>query len=428
MAEYGPMHAGSKISAGHASLRNGVVDNARTRGALFYIALFMYSLGVGLAQTTWSMVDPDIVAAVKLATQVVSIALIAMKMIRQRYSAGRLLLLTTLLALAVAASRCSDDLSIAWIIVFLLGSEGADFKVAAKTVLVANAIVLCLAVAGSALDLFPDLVMYREGALRRSMGFLQPNNFGSRMLQVVFSLYVIRFGRFSFVDYLAVFACMAIVWATSISRTSVYLMLLVLLFAMPASKTMGTPRHARRFAVASVTVLLLLLCLSCYFMVSYDAGNPIHAMLNDVLSNRLYLMNFYFRLYPPTMLGQYLADALVPMQGYSAIGFALDNAYGHVIELNGWLLAAVFMVAYLALYLRTYREGVYPSLMALLTLYAVAGFAEVDMLLINANIALLGLSIFVFGGSLSSFSQDCVIAGGARPGTDSGKQQKAGAR
>lgn len=371
---------------------------------LFYSAFFIYGIGTGVSSTSLTLAYPDLAGAITFATQVVALALLFLKALLQNYRVGRLFLAFAAIALAFVVAQASNDYSFVWLAVFVLSGEGVMFKSVAKVALAFNAIIVLAAGFLSFAGVIPNMEFIRDGVLRGAMGFLQPNNFGSRMLQICLALYVIRYQRYTAWDYVFVAACAAATWQLCNSRTSVYMMLALALVAMPLASHCARVERPRRWIAACLIVFVGAFAFSIYFMVSYSSANWLHTILNDVLSDRLYLMHYYYEVYPPSMLGQYLAEAYTDRVLYSVTGLILDNAYARLVEVHGFALTAAFVLLCISVYLRAYREGYLSSLIVVFTVFAVVGVAEAAMLSVVSNYSLLALSALLFDRTLSDFA------------------------
>lgn len=373
---------------------------------LFYMAFLIYGMGTGISSTSLVLAYPDLASMVTLASQSAALALLLLKALLQNYRISRLCLALGVIVLVFVASRTTDDYSFVWLAAFVLSCEGVRFKSVAKVALAINVSIVLLAGFLSLSGVIPNLEFVRDDVVRSAMGFLQPNNFGSRMLQICLALYAVRYQHYTAWDYVFVLACAAATWQLCNSRTSVFMMIVIALIAMPlATRCSRVERHCR-LVVACGVAFAAAFASSIYFMVSYSSANWLHALLNDILSDRLYLMHYYYEMYPPSMFGQYLAEAYTDLITYSFNGLVLDNAYARLVEMHGLALSAVFAALCLSVYQRAYREGELSSAVMVFTVFAVAGVAEAAMLNVISNYSLLALSVSLFGGTLSDFSGD----------------------
>lgn len=372
--------------------------------SLFYLAFFIYGMGAGVSSTSLVLAYPDLASMATHASQITALALLLLKALLQNYRVSRLCLALAVVSLAFAVSRTTDDYSFVWLAAFVLSCEGVRFRSVAKAALSFNIAIVLLAAFLSLAGVIPNLEFIRDDVVRSAMGFLQPNNFGSRMLQICLALYVIRYQRYTAWDYVFVLVCAAATWQLCNSRTSVYMMIALALIAMPLVTRCSRVRRPRRWVVACGVAFAAAFASSIYFMVSYNSANWLHALLNNILSDRLYLMHYYYEMYPPSMFGQYLAEAYTDRITYSSTGLVLDNAYARLVEVYGFALAAVFAALFLSVYRRAYREGELSSVVVAFTVFAVVGVAEASMLNVVSNYSLLALSAFLFGGTLSDFA------------------------
>ena len=389
---------------------------------LFYAAFFIYGVGTGISSTSLVLAYPDLAGVMTLVSQIAALALLLFKALLQNYRISRLSLFLIIISLVFIVSRATDDYSFVWLAVFVMSSEGVRFKDVAKVALAFNVLIVLLAATLSFAGVIPSLEFVRDGAVRSAVGFLQPNNFGSRMLQICLALYVIRYQRYNAWDYVFVLVCAALTWVLCNSRTSVYMMLALVLVGMPLASHCAHVKKPRRWIAVCMIVFSGAFAFSMYFMVNYDSANSLHGLLNDALSDRLYLMHYYYEVYPPSMLGQYLAEAFTDRITYSTTGLVLDNAYARLVEVHGFVIAAVFMALYLFVYLRAYHESKLGSVVMVFTVFAVIGIAEAAMLSIASNYSLLAFGVLLFGGSLSGF------AGEGRDCPGASVREKAGSR
>lgn len=376
------------------------------RSFLFYFSFFLYGIGTGVSSTSIILVYPDFAKILTLTLQLFSLCLLLFKALLQNYHIHKLLIAFVIISLTLAVSFKTNDFSFVWLAIYVLCSEGVDFKTVARTALLFNIITVLFAALLSMAGVIPNLTFVRDGIVRNALGFLQPNNFGSRMLQISLAVYIIKYQRYRLQNYIFIFACAVATWIICNSRTSVYMMILLMLIAMPLANRCTHIKHPRNWIIVCGAIFVFALLFSLYFMRYYNATNSLHIFLNKVLSNRLYLMHYYYEIYPPSFLGQNLTEIYTEYETYTVSGLVLDNAYARLLEVHGLALTIVFAVLCMCMYVRAYRENVLSSIISIFTVFAIVGISEATMLNFASNYSLLSFGVLLFGGTLSNFADN----------------------
>lgn len=392
----------------------------------FYVAFIIYGFGTGISSTALVTSFPPVARSITLTAQIISLAIMVargiavnrgvwMGFVVNKWNAftsdsrlRRLIVLFCVTLIAALSSFVTDDLTLLWLSVFVFASKGIEFKSVAKASLVLNAALIMIALLLCCTGVTQNLVFMRDGVQRSGMGFLHPNTFGLRVLQICIALFVLRYRRFRSVDYLVVIACAAITWVTCNSRLSVVMMLALAFLVMPMVNLVQT---VRPHTVIAICALILLLCLafSTYFMLFYEPSNGVHQLLNDVLSGRLYLMHYYYSTYPPLLFGQNMTEATTNMLTYYVDELILDNAYVRMIEVHGVLLTFIFAIFWLLAYRRAWIDNRVNVELITLTLYAIIGVVETAMISVASNYALLGFGRLLYPGAGSTSRNDSYI-------------------
>lgn len=374
---------------------------------LYYAAFLLFLVANGIGWTTAGVSGEPLVSAVKLGLQLLVLALLALKLLFQLQKptgASSAVTALVLLALCLASARVSDDLTLTWLLVFVIAGRDVRLRTLAKVALLSYSFVLAFTLLGCAAGLLENVCLTRGGehGLRQSFGFNHPNRLGTIFFEMGLAFFFVRFPDYHVADFAFLAACAAAALAIPNSRTALIGLLAVLacMAVLNACKRRAA-LDTRPWMRAVVVAVALCVMTSFYFMVFYSSSNPVHVALNSALSGRLYYAHYYFVNYAPALLGQsfdgVVTSHVAGQVTYLTNTLVLDNAYSHLFEVHGYLLTAVFVGAWLALLTRLAKDGRADALFLGLAILAFYGFSEATVIGFAENYALVGFSALLYG-------------------------------
>lgn len=279
----------------------------------------------------------------------IAFLLLAAKALLSWYSGVRQIVFVVALGgIAVCSSLAAKTLTMTGIFIMLVASKGASFNKVAliQTIIIVVGVILgfVLYKAGLLLD---DSALRVDGdptsLMRHSVGFKHPNMLATLVLFAIcaFSAYK---GMSISVLHLLIFSLLGIlVYFVTGSRTaSGMIFVFVLLCALWRIKKL------RLVIAAAVAIVLVLgIGLSLYLMVNFKWTVPWHEMVNNLLTQRCYLMNQYYEMYGMTLFGAGFAPPS---------NMPLDNAYARLLLQNGVIPFVVMMGLIVTCFVRGIRK------------------------------------------------------------------------
>lgn len=391
-----------------AVIRNILVDKLKIRSEDWFLAaIFTYCLGQGLSSTTLTMICPEIMAAIKICMQLFALTIVFFRLLTKpnMIPGGKpfLLLATPVIAISAYVSR---DNSLVWLALFASVAYGVRLQAVAGAILKSTITVLMIAFILVDLNQIPNLAFERAGVIRYAMGFLQPNNLGLRLFELSLSLFIFRGCKFRHPDWVALLLCLLFNEVVCDSRTSS--LMIIMVGAIATLCNCAKPAPLRR-VLPFICIASVVACVgvSAYFMVFYEPTTAFHQLMNQMLSDRLYLAHYYYMEFPPRLLGQDLGAVYTEMASYSFEGLLLDNAYLKLLMVGGILIFAIAMVTLTILILKSINREGYICMLAAFTIMAFHGITETAASDVAYNFALLSFAAFFYGGSGDHIGLGC---------------------
>lgn len=364
--------------------------------SLFYLAFSIYFFLSGFQRTEYFVASSGAADSLKIILQIAIIGLLVLKGIIQKVRVERWAIALLLTVVGFLTWKYSGTAWLFWAVIFIVFGYGIDIQKLSYVVFASTLILLLITVGGSLLGVVDNAAFIRGGVLRYGMGFIHPNSLGLFCSVLCASFSVAKFGRPLYSDYFLLSISICLVLYFCDSRTSALLMLIqaILLAVFSQCKTVKSRNVACNGFIAAFVFLVLL---SVYFMVCFDASNPLHAALNNLLSGRLYFMHGYFCLKPFSLFGCSYEDfAPIYWENGQSQPFVVDNGYCHLFLHFGVISFAIFIFAYLFVLHDLSKIRSWDYRLFLLVLMAVYSFTETVGLQIETNYALLILSVYLF--------------------------------
>lgn len=344
--------------------------------SLYYLAFSFYFVICALEHTTFTeilFIPVDILQSV---LQAATLMLLLLKFVMQRASFKGWAIAAALVLIGFLSWRRSGEGWLFWVSLFVVCAHGVRLRPLARLSFSLSLATVVTAMAFAGAGIIENVVATRAGVTRYAMGFSHANSLGLYLLIICMSFSVLRFGKNPLPDLALIGVADAINLATADSRTTVLLSvfqaaLLVSFYVLRSE----TARRRARFCFG--VAVFLVIALSVYFMVSYDAFSAWQAALNNLLSGRLNLAHRYFLMQPLTLLGSdFSGYAPIYWENGKTYAFVVDNAWCHLILRFGVLPAFAFIVGYGLLLLRMLRGKRWDALLFGIVLMAVYGFSE----------------------------------------------------
>jgi hypothetical protein len=377
----------TRSAAGGGRLLNA----QKTTLVLYYVAFTFYVSVYILSYTTIQLGS-----AVTLVNGL-CLLLLVLKFLTQHLNIKRLLFSAALVLIGFVSWRTTTDMNLLMLFAFVVCGEGVDAKALAKIVICVELIAIVFVSTLSVFGVIQSVTRIRQdGTIGTSLGFSHPNRLGSNVLALCCSYAVVRYPHFRFRDLFIYIAAALFVTVVTDSRTSTILIAIVPVVSWAfcfASKR----RNVRPFIIALSIVLLALVSLSFFFMMNYDSADTSMVEFSNNMSGRPYFMNFYYKLYPPTLFG-YNLNGMV-RNAFGMEGVTIDNAYAKLLIVFGYIPSIVFYMLYIGIFARAFRRNQLDACMLGIFIYGCMGATEWQSMHFAMNYCLVGFSALLFAGS-----------------------------
>lgn len=379
------------------------IGNMSVDELFFYGAFCLYSIAEIIRTTAFVMTFP-ILGTICHGLLILSALLLLMRLMLLRASDFQwLVTLGIFMLTALVAFRYGMEYPF-WIFLFVISGKGIKIKRLAKITLVLATVITVSAILACYAGFVENYTMIATGdrVLRNSMGFLHPNRLGERIAEICISYWYLRVSDHRLRVTVLYVVSFLFVYFVANSRTSCLVFVVLILGTWFFPLLSKVPR----FSVILCGILITLtISASFFFMASYDSFDNLMTSLNELLSGRLYLMNFSYRFQAPSLFGNDYSNA--PVVGFSIASnseyhFQVDNAYGHLLLLYGLIPTILFLILIFLIYVKFYRDGKFPLALFGLSILLVVGLVENFTLDIQYNYFLLLISDIIFVGKEAS--------------------------
>ncbi len=221
----------------------------------------------------------------------------------------------------------------------------------------------------------------RDGFVRNSFGLGHPNSFAFYIVMICldyFYINSIKKENSIIKPLLLVIIAIAFIFFFVGSRTNIIILILIYIVFLLKNKIKFGEKN---IIIYSFGICMLGSILCAYL---YDPNNSFFVSLDNILSRRLYLANYFVNKYPLTLFGNKVVTG-----GF----YALDNAYVNLFVRYGIVLSVYFIVMFRNTFKTLIKNKQY-TLVLVLTIFSIYGISETPMYIPAKNpyILLLALS------------------------------------
>lgn len=324
------------------------ISSLKVSSISYYFAFLCYVLWNALTQTAFVDVLPEgTYSSIKTILQGLTVVFILVKIVSQKYDFKRFIVLSLFGLVALLSFSITGFSIVTWAFFFIMAGDEISIKRLCSIALVVYIVITIIAVTMSLSGSIPNKVFVRGGVVRDSYGFNHPNTFGQALLEISLAISVLRYKKFGAPEFLLISFFAILTWVLVDSRTSSLMIFLTAVLFFVFSRPQKYQRSKYTAYVFLTVVVLILIGLSYYFMLFYSPSNPLHALLNRVLSGRLYFSHGWFTWYPPSLFGTHFGSnvsGVYSTSGYASSSIMVDNAYSYLTIQFGYLLTLFFIV------------------------------------------------------------------------------------
>ena len=299
------------------------------------------------------------------------------------YASSKLNLMATILGCAVAGMSLyfTKTTTISWLLLLAIASVGCRHEDTYSTILIAVLSVFILVILLNITGHIKDVTMTRANsmAIRRSMGFAHPNNFG-QMVLIAYASYCVlcRNGKHKAQRVvLAILACAIVIYISDSRSAALGIGAMCLLSIVRDAWNL---RHLR-VSLQKLCEFMIVACavVSVALLLMYMCGNQLALRIDSLITGRIYYEAYFWERYFPSLFGVAFSNAqtLLSSTGtyYIDAPVIIDNSYIRLFVQYGIVPAAVIIVLTLV---GIHRCDEYQYVMPLfgLIVYGVIGLFE----------------------------------------------------
>lgn len=325
------------------------ISSLKVSSISYYSAFLCYVLWNALTQTAFVDVMPEgAYSSIKTILQGLTVIFILVKIISQKYDFKRFFVLSLFGLVAILSFSITGFSIITWAFFFIMAGDDISIKRLCAIVMVVYIAITIVAVALSLSGSIPNKVFVRGGVVRDSYGFNHPNTFGQALLEISLAISVLRYKKFGAPEFLLITLFSFLTWVLVDSRTSSMMIMMTGVLFFVFSRPKKYHRSQYSFYVFLTLLVLLLIGISYYFMLFYSASNPLHSLVNRVLSGRPYLSHGWFTWYPPSLFGTHFGSDVTGVYStseYASASIMVDNAYSYLTIQFGYFLTIFFVIS-----------------------------------------------------------------------------------
>jgi hypothetical protein len=371
---------------------------------LYYSAFGLYCVCSGIG---WTSVNETYLANQVISfLQVVIISLLFLKCITQNYSPVQVGIVIFLLFICMLNAIITASFIFFWIVVFIISAQGIKLGKVAKIVFLTTLICFILTVIAGSTGLISSLILKRsDGVIRTSLGFSHPNGFGISLLVISCAWVTLRYNKLCWRDWIIPLASAVAIYYISASRTTLFAILFMAVIMGFSKRVSKNIRLRKMITVISIVSLLILAILSIFLMIAYNQSNDVFYKINYLLSDRVYLANYFYQKLGVHFLG-YDTDTVESFQYLgNKVAFLVDNAYCALILRYGVLFSIGFLGLLYKLFTKAYVDLPFGCLVCGLTTFLFVGFAENALFEIALNFYLISAWPLLYGGTLKQVEE-----------------------
>lgn len=212
-----------------------------------------------------------------------------------------------ILALLVITWRTSGEFILFPLGIFILGARNVVFKRIINIYLILGTILLAFIFFSSLIGLTRNLIYYRgfsTDVVRQSFGIVYPTDFAAHILYLVLAFCYLRFGKLSWLNYLAIIILAFLVIHFCDARLNAVALLLIIPVMMIGQWAQKENKVAKVIASFYWTLPVLAFYISIFITFIFSPSKSEFDTINSFLSGRLFLGHFAIEKYGVKLFGQ----------------------------------------------------------------------------------------------------------------------------
>lgn len=330
----------------------------------------------------------------------IALLFLAVKLLYTKYEPQELLIIISLILLSLIGFIRAKEQTYFLAAITIAGMKGINFKDLCKKTFVVHSVCSLIAVVGSMNGIFQDnklILNELTGEAYHTYGYSDFNVLFVNMFIIAALLIYIRYENLGIMEFVLTNALMLWTYKASHSRTGYVLFFgmwaLIMLDKFVKKDKIKTKLYS---LYQYVPVVMVILSFTLPYLYEKYSKTEIMYQINHILTGRIFIMNFYLKLYPFTWFGNTYEFWL---HNAGEILEIVDNLYVTIYLYSGVVMLILYVGAAIALIRKLfyYRYDIELQLFTILCVYA---FMEEFPLNPSVNPFAVMLGWLIFSGNL----------------------------
>lgn len=331
---------------------------------------------------------------------VIALAFLALKIIYTEYKPQELIVVISLVLFSLIGFFRAKEQTYFLAAISIAGMKGIYIKDLCKKTFWVHSVFSFIAVIGSMLGYFQDnifLLNEETGAAYHTYGYSDFNVLFVNMFIIAALLIYIRYEKLGIVEFVLTNLLMLWTYHATHSRTG-YILFFGMWLLIIMDKFFLKERAKKKLYNFYTLAPWIMVFLSFLLPYLYELFGKTKIMyeINHVLTGRIFIMNYYLKLYPFTLFGNTYEFWL---NNAGKILEIVDNLYVTIYLYSGVVLLVVYVLGVFALLRKLYRKR-YDIELILVAILAVYAFMEEFPLNPTVNPFAVMLAWVIYDGSV----------------------------
>ncbi len=329
-----------------------------------------------------------------------ALAFLALKIIYTEYKPQELIVVISLVLLSSIGFFRAKEQTYFLAAISIAGMKGINFKDLCRKTFWVHAVFSLIAVVGSMLGYFQDniyVINEETGAAYHTYGYSDYNVLFVNMFIIAALLIYIRYEKLGIWEFILTNILMFWTYYASRSRTG-YILFFGMWFLIFLDKMVFSENMKKKLYHIYTFAPWIMVILSFVLPYLYELFGKTKIMyeINHILTGRVFIMNYYLKLYPFTLFGNTYEFWL---NNAGEILEIVDNLYVTIYLYSGLVMLILYVAGVFALLCRLYRKR-YDIELILTAILCVYAFMEEFPLNPTVNPFAVMLAWIIFGGNL----------------------------
>ncbi len=331
---------------------------------------------------------------------VIALAFLALKIIYTEYKPQELIIVISLVLFSMIGFFRAKEQTYFLAAISVAGMKGIHFKDLCKKTFWVHAVFSLVAVIGSMLGYFQDNILIinaKTGAAYHTYGYSDFNVLFVNMFIIAALLIYIRYEKLGILEFVLTNLLMFWTYHATHSRTG-YILFFGMWLLIIMDKFLLKERAKKKLYHFYTLAPWIMVFLSFFLPYLYELFGKTKIMyeINHILTGRIFIMNYYLKLYPFTLFGNTYEFWL---NNAGKILEIVDNLYVTIYLYSGVVLLLVYVLGVFALLRKLYRRR-YDIELILAAILAVYAFMEEFPLNPTVNPFAVMLAWVIYGGGM----------------------------